>query len=103
VRAEARGQTDEASFSGRYAGVTIRTVENFKSDGTLDREDAGPDHKFYSKEPWEIKDGVLITVVVDGFPGKGTTIKGTVTSIDDKSQGVEMERGAVVKKARLKE
>jgi hypothetical protein len=40
---------------------------------------------------------------VEGWPGKGTTVKGKVALIDDKSQLVEMEAGAEVKKTRVKE
>jgi hypothetical protein len=88
----------------RFNGITIRTVENFKKDGTLEREDTinGKD-KMVVKATWEVKDGTLTVVVVEGFPGKGTTVKGKVASIDEKSQVVEMEAGATVKKSRLKE
>jgi hypothetical protein len=90
--------------TAKFNGITIHTVENFKKDGTLEREDTinGNDKKVV-KCTWEVKDGVLITVVVEGFPGKGTTVKGKVVSIDDKSQFLEMEAGAEVKKTRLKD
>jgi hypothetical protein len=90
--------------SARFGNITIHTVENFKKDGTLDREDTtNGNMKTTTKATWEVKDGVLITVVVEGFPGKGTTVKGKVVSIDDKSQFLEMEGGAEVKKTRLKD
>ena len=80
------------------------TVENFKRDGTLDREDTiNGNQKVVLKATWESKNGVLITVVVEGGPGKGTTVKGMVLSIDDKSQHLEMEAGADVTKSRIKE
>ncbi len=88
----------------KLGGLTIHTVENFRKDGTLDREDTlNGSQKMNIKATWEVKDGVLTTVVVEGWPGKGTTVKGKVASIDDKSQLVEMEAGAEVKKTRVKE
>ena len=47
---------------------------------------------------WEVKDGALTVVVVESFPAKGK-----VVSIDDKSQFLEMEAGAEVRKTRVKE
>ncbi len=90
--------------SARFGNVTIRTVEKYKKDGTVEREDTiNGNEKKYSKLTWSVKDGVLIKVVVEGGPGKGVTIKGKVVSIDEKSQFLEMEAGAEVKRTRLKD
>jgi hypothetical protein len=88
----------------KFGNITIRTVENFKKDGTLEREDTiNGSQKVNVKATWEVKDGVLTTVVLEGGPGKGTTVRGKVVSIDYKSQLVQMEAGAEVTKTRVKE
>jgi hypothetical protein len=84
--------------------ITINTVETFKKDGTLERVDTiNGNQKVHIKATWEVKNGKLTTVVVEGFPGKGTKVSGKVISIDDKTQRLEMDAGADVTKTRLKE
>jgi hypothetical protein len=89
--------------SARFGNITIHTLENFKADGVVEREDTiNGTQKLHVKSSWEIKDGVLITVVLEGAVGKGTTVKGKVVSIDDKTQKLEMEAGAEITKTRVK-
>jgi len=89
--------------TSKFGDITIRTVEHFKADGTVDREDTVNNQKITVKAKWEIKQGVLTTVVTEsnGPVGKGTSVRGTVVAIDDKTQRLEMEAGATIDKTRL--
>jgi hypothetical protein len=86
----------------RFGNVTIQCTEVFKRDGTLERVDDVNGQKINVKATWEIKDGVITTEVVEGPIGKGTIVKGTILSIDDKSQKLEMQLGAQITKTRAK-
>jgi hypothetical protein len=88
----------------RIVGMSFYTLENFKADGIIEREDIvnGGD-KSISKLSWEVKDGTLITVVIQGPVAEGTVIKGKVIAIDENSLQLEMEGGAEPKKTRVKE
>lgn len=88
----------------RFGNISIHTRENFKADGVVEREDTiNGSEKAYAKSSWEIKDGWLITVVIEGPVAKGTVIKGKVLAIDESSQQLEMEGGAELKKTRVKQ
>jgi hypothetical protein len=91
-------------WNDRFGDLKFHTMETFNKDGTVERVDTinGKD-KIVVKATWEIKDGALTTVVTEGGVGKGTTVKGKILSIDEKTQHLKMEAGADIKKSRVKD
>ncbi|MGE3809595.1 MAG: hypothetical protein AB7K24_33440, partial [Gemmataceae bacterium] len=89
-------------YSQRFGTTAIQTVELYKDDGTLEREDALNDkQKLKIKATWEVKDGKLTTVVTEGAIGKGTKVSGKILTIDDKSMQIQMDAGAKYTKTRV--